>query len=148
MKPCKLKVIRDTDVTYPEGRVGNPVTAARYLRANLFPEEDCCRENAWLLTVDAKMNVTGVLHLSMGGTTSTDIDKRLIVKAALDTYSKGILLAHNHPSGNPLPSKADIENTNQIRTALKAFGLNLIDHIILGEDSFYSFSDERTLPLS
>lgn len=143
MKPCRLKVIRDTDITYPEGNCRTPALAAQYLRDNIFPKEEEWRENAYVLTLDNNLNVTGVLHLSMGGPSNTAFDKRVVVKTALDTFSNNILVAHNHPSGSPLPGKKDIEETQDMKKAMNAFGINLIDHIILGEDSFYSFDSER-----
>jgi len=148
MKPCKLKVIRDTDITYPEGSCRTADLAAQYLRDNIFPKEEAWRENAYVLTLDNNLNVTGVLHLSMGGPTNTTFDKRLMIKTALDTFSENIVLAHNHPNGDPVPSKADIEITQDMRKAVNAFGIRLIDHIILGDNTFYSFNSERIKPLS
>lgn len=146
MKPCRLKVIRDTDITYPEGNCRTAGLAAQYLRDNIFPKEEAWRENAYVLTLDNNLNVTGVLHLSMGGPSNTTFDERLMVKTALDTFSRNILVAHNHPSGSPVPGKADIETTKNIKRAVNAFGINLIDHIILGDDTFYSFDSETVKP--
>ena len=50
---------------------------------------------------------------------------------------------HNHPSGSPLPGQADIHQTEVLRRALSAIGLSLLDHVVIAEDSFYSFSEER-----
>ena len=54
----------------------------------------------------------------------------------------GVILVHTHPSGNPLPSKADIEKTEELRQALNIFEIELLDHIIIGDNQYYSFSDE------
>lgn len=143
MKPYRLRVVRDTDITYPEGRASNAAAAAQYLRDHVFPKDESWRENAFLLTLDAAKNVTGVLHLSMGDHDSTAFDKKLIVKAALDTFSTCVLLAHNHPSGDPAPSGTDIRMTKELKQAVDAFGINLADHIVLAEDSFFSFAADR-----
>lgn len=74
---------------------------------------------------------------------STVIDKKIIVSKALDKKANGIILVHNHPSGNPRPGKADIEQTDSLRKALITFDISLIDHVIISDDSFFSFAEER-----
>ena len=68
----------------------------------------------------------------------------MIVKAALEMSASGVIMAHNHPSGNPLPGKADITITKSLKTALDTFDIHLIDHIVIADGSYYSFADETT----
>ena len=76
------------------------------------------------------------------GIDSTTMDIKMITKAALDTFSSGVILCHNHPSGSPKPSKADVDTTERLRKALQLFDISLIDHIILTEDNAFYFSSE------
>lgn len=80
--------------------------------------------------------------ISRGGITGTIADPRIILKRALEENATGIVLCHNHPSGNLNPSKADIEITNKIKEATKFFDIKLMDHVIVSEEGYYSFADE------
>ena len=81
--------------------------------------------------------------LSMGTLTQTSIDSRTIIKRALMNNAQGFILLHNHPSGNPLPSFHDIELTSKLRKACDLMDINLMDHIILADDCYFSFSGEK-----
>jgi DNA repair protein RadC len=80
--------------------------------------------------------------ISQGGMTGTVADPRLILKKALEENAVSIILAHNHPSGNLQPSKADEELTIKIREAAKYFDIKLLDHIIVSEQGYFSFADQ------
>ena len=86
--------------------------------------------------------VKGVYHMSEGGITGTLVDIRILFAIILKSLSTGIILSHNHPSGNLQPSKSDMALTNKIKNAGKLFDISLLDHIILvpGGD-YYSFAD-------
>ena len=81
----------------------------------------------------------------MGTLTQTSIDSRTIIKRALMNNAQGFILLHNHPSGNPLPSFHDIELTSKLRKACDLMDINLMDHIILADDCYFSFSGEKVL---
>ncbi len=84
-------------------------------------------------------------QLSKGGITGTIADVRLILSVALKTLATGLILAHNHPSGNLKPSEADKKITNKIRQAAKLLDIELMDHIIISNEGYYSFMDEGVL---
>jgi DNA repair protein RadC len=87
--------------------------------------------------------VLGVLHLSSGGITGTIADIRLIYGTALKAAASGLVISHNHPSGQLKPSDRDREVTKKIRDAGDMLDIKLMDHIIIGNDGQYlSFSDE------
>lgn len=86
--------------------------------------------------------VLAVLEVSSGGITATVADPRLIFVAALKTGASGIILAHNHPSGNLSPSQADIDLTRKIKEVGRFLEIQLLDHIILTSEGYYSFADE------
>ncbi len=90
--------------------------------------------------------VLGVFPVSLGGITGTVADIRLILSVALKIAATSIIIAHNHPSGNLQPSKADEQLTNKIMEASRYFDMILIDHIILSSESkYFSFMDEGML---
>jgi len=80
--------------------------------------------------------------ITVGTIKSTQIDHRRIIKEALLTNATAIILFHNHPSGTPAPSVADINETNKLRKACDIFDISLLDHIILTDESYYSFAEE------
>ena len=71
------------------------------------------------------------------------MDARRIVRRAIEKQSSQVVLVHNHPSGSPLPGQADIHQTDLVRNALASVEISLMDHVIIADDSFFSFSEER-----
>jgi len=80
--------------------------------------------------------------VSQGGISGTIIDVRIIMKMALDKLASSIILCHNHPSGNLIPSEADKEITKKIKEAGKFMDIPVLDHLIIGNDAYFSFADE------
>lgn len=80
--------------------------------------------------------------ISEGGLTGTVADPRVILKKALDNHATGIILFHNHPSGNLQPSNADEALTQKIKQAAALLDINVMDHIIVSQEGYYSFADE------
>ena len=101
-------------------------------------------EECHILYLSRSNRVIAKEMLSSGGLNETTVDIRMIVKAALEMSASGVIMAHNHPSGNPLPGKADITITKSLKTALDTFDIHLIDHIVIADGSYYSFADETT----
>jgi DNA repair protein RadC len=83
--------------------------------------------------------------ISEGGITGTVADPRIILKKALEHDATQIVLCHNHPSGNLKPSRQDEELTNKIKQAAQYFDINILDHIIVSDEGYYSFADEGIL---
>jgi DNA repair protein RadC len=86
-------------------------------------------------------NTIGWFKVSQGGLSGTVIDIRLILATALNCLASGLLLCHNHPSGSLNPSEADTSMTNKLKEACKYMDINVLDHIILTEEDFYSLAD-------
>jgi DNA repair protein RadC len=89
-----------------------------------------------------------ILHLevvSSGGLTGTVADPRVIIRKALEEEALGLILCHNHPSGNLIPSPADEEMTYKLRDACRLFDIRVLDHVIVGSEGYYSFSDRGLL---
>lgn len=95
-----------------------------------------------VLFLNRANRVLGIYELSNGGMSGTVADPKLIFVAALKAGASGIILAHNHPSGNLTPSQADIELTRKIKDGGRLLEIQLLDHIILTTENYYSFADE------
>ncbi len=102
---------------------------------------DLPHEEFWILLLNRSNRVIDKICISKGGITGTVIDTRLILKQALDRLTSGIILCHNHPSGNPEPSDADKKITEKIKNAALFMDITLIDHIIIVENNYFSFAD-------
>lgn len=100
-------------------------------------------EQTWALFLNNANVVTGIGHFCSGTIDACPIDKRRIVKTALDTLATNIILFHNHPSGEPSPSTSDIRETEALRNCLSLFDINLMDHIIISDGGYFSFADEK-----
>lgn len=102
-------------------------------------------EQFWVITLSRSGHVTGSFRISEGGTSSTIVDVKVLMKNVLDRMAESIILAHNHPSGNLRPSVQDRDVTRRVKGACEIFGVNMLDHIIVGPSSFFSFNDEGIL---
>ena len=103
---------------------------------------DLSHEEFWVLLLNRSNRVIDNIRISQGGISGTVIDVRLILKNALDRLASSLILCHNHPSGNLKPSEADIKITSKITHAGKTMDIQLLDHIIIADNSYFSFSDE------
>ncbi len=102
-------------------------------------------EEFWIVLLNNSNIIIDIIRTSQGGTTGTVIDIKLIMKDALNRLAQGIILVHNHPSGNIKPSNSDIKITNKIKQAAAFFDINLLDHVIIGNSTYFSFADEDHL---
>lgn len=114
-----------------------------YVEKHCMPKEEQWREQAWALTLDRGNNINGYFLLSIGGTGATTFDKKIVAKVAVDMVADGIILVHNHPSGDSRPSASDINETKNVKAGLKCLDINLIDHVIIADGEFYSFAEEQ-----
>ncbi len=89
--------------------------------------------------------VLGIFEVSSGSATGTVADPKLIFAAAIKANACGIILAHNHPSGNLQPSQADIELTRKMKEGGKLLEVQVLDHLIVTSEGHYSFADEGSL---
>ena len=85
------------------------------------------------------------IQIGRGGISGTVADNRIIFKNAILQSASAIIIAHNHPSGNLLPSLDDIKLTQRVKEAGKLFEIPVLDHIIVGNDNYYSFADDQKL---
>lgn len=102
-------------------------------------------EEFWVILLNQSNGIIKRIRLSIGGIDCTMVDIRLIIKHAILSNATGVVLVHNHPSGSLVPSKQDIEITRTAEQAMKTVNIKLIDHLIIGANSYYSFADEGSL---
>ena len=89
--------------------------------------------------------VLSVLKISEGGTSNTVVDVKNILQGAILQNATGVILCHNHPSGSPNPSTADINLTKKIGKACDLFDIRLLEHLIITSEDYYSFTSERII---
>lgn len=95
-----------------------------------------------VLLTNRANKVLGIFEVSTGGISGTVADPKLIFAGALKAGASGMILSHNHPSGNLKPSQADIDLTKKLKTGGNLLEISVLDHIILTSESYYSFADE------
>ncbi len=103
---------------------------------------DLTHEEFWIILLNRANEVIRPIKVSAGGITGTTADSRLIFKAAIENLASSIILVHNHPSGQLVPSHADKMLTKQIQEAGRILDMPISDHIIFTDNGFYSFVDE------
>lgn len=102
---------------------------------------DLRHEEMWILLLNKANKVIKKIQQSKGGLSGTVVDIRMIMKEALDSLACAMILCHNHPSGNTNPSSQDDEVTFRLKKAGEIMEIRLLDHIIIGDNSYYSYSD-------
>ena len=106
---------------------------------------DLPHEEFWILMLNRANKLISDKRISSGGISGTVVDAKMIFKPALEQSASSIILCHNHPSGNRSPSAEDVALTRKIKDAGKALDINVYDHIIVCNDTYYSFADEGLL---
>ena len=106
---------------------------------------DLQHEEFWVLLLNRSNQVTDQIRVSQGGISGTVTDVRIILNAAVEKLASGIILAHNHPSGNLSPSDADIKITKKVKDAAQLLDLTLLDHLILSDQGYLSMADDNLM---
>ncbi|MBO4635255.1 MAG: DNA repair protein RadC [Bacteroidales bacterium] len=100
-------------------------------------------EECWVIYLNRAGYVLGREMITSGSMESVLLDTGRILKKAIEKQCSHIILVHNHPSGSPMPGEADIRQTDRLRNALQAVEISLLDHIIVADNAYFSFADER-----
>lgn len=100
-------------------------------------------EECWVILLNKAQLPIGKERMSLGGSDSTTIVVKDILKRALECGAHGLVLVHNHPGGDPRPSAGDIACTRQLQKAARMMDISLLDHVIIADDSYYSFTDDQ-----
>ena len=121
-----------------------PVTAPGMVYSLMLPRlRGLAHEEFWVVFLNRANYVIHKEMISLGGMSGTVVDPKLVLKKALDRHASGIIMVHNHPSGNPRPGREDIVQTGLMKEAAGTFDISLVDHVIVCDDRYFSFSDDR-----
>lgn len=138
-----IKMCKDRSILYEPRYIRSPVDGVKL--AEMFIA-DCDREEFIVISLDSKCQPTSINIASRGTTNSALVTPRKVFKPAILSNASLILVAHNHPSGIPDPSKEDISLTERLKEAADIIGIKLMDHLIIGdEDRYYSFKENQLL---
>jgi len=106
---------------------------------------DLSHEEFWILFLNRSNRVINRMKLSQGGISGTVTDVRIVMKKAIEYLASGIIVCHNHPSGNLNPSESDSKITQKIKEAGNLMDIQLLDHLIISDKDYYSFADNGLL---
>ena len=130
----------DTVKTSERLKVNNPEDVLSFLR-DLYKGIMQHHEEFYAIYLNPINRVFGIVNISKGSLGSCDVDVRIILQTAIVSNASKIILVHNHPSGNVIPSKFDMKVTSEIKKGCEIFGIELSDHIIMTDDSYISFAE-------
>ena len=140
----RIKLVKQKSNTIKRAQIKSSKDAYQYCK--WFYDDDIeIFESFWIVLLNRANNTIGYALIGQGGTSSCVVDVKLIAKKAIDCLACGVVVCHNHPSGNINPSEADIKLTRSIKDGLRFLDIQLVDHIILSDTEYYSFSDNGTL---
>lgn len=140
----KLNKSKIKKFTFTPKQLTNGDEVAKYLR-QFFGDDLFIFESVFILLLNQNNTSIGYAKISQGGICSTIVDIKIVCKYVVDSLAQGVILCHNHPSGNLKPSQADINVTNKLKEALAHLDSKLIDHVILTENDYYSFVENDRL---
>lgn len=129
---------------FPAEKITSSVVAADFMRKFYF-DDIFVFESSFILLLNQNNLTIGWAKISQGGISGTVIDPRLVAHYAIQSLAVGVIICHNHPSGNLQPSEADKKLTEKLKTGLSLLDITLLDHIILTGAAYYSFADSGVL---
>lgn len=138
-----FELARRKAALFPEKmKISSSQIAAKYLIARLG---DHSQEVFHVLFLNRNNEIEAEKQLFVGGVSATIIDPKVVFREAILHLASGLIVAHNHPSGNLMPSSADLEITKKIQQGAEYFDIRLLDHVIVSNRGYYSFADEGRL---
>jgi len=140
----KIKMIKEDTVEYSDTTIKSPCDIVRLAREVLEMHE-MAEENFVILCLNTKNKIAGVHTVSIGSLNASIVHPREVFKAALLNNANGIICLHNHPSGDPEPSRDDIEITHRLANAGNILGIKVLDHVIIGDDRYVSLKEQGAM---
>lgn len=139
-KTLEMISLKKDPTQFKRIKINSSNDSANYIR-QFYSDDIEIYESFFILLLNRQNKTIGYAKISQGGVAGTVVDAKIIIKYIVDTLASGVILCHNHPSGNLTPSTQDLEMTKKLSQAAKLVDSQVIDHIILTPDSFYSFAD-------
>jgi len=137
-----IKMVKEKNLEYSNNKISSPKDCANILKKFIG---DYDREAVVVMALDTKNKINSITVASLGSLNSSIVHPREIFKTAILSNASSIIIGHNHPSGNDLPSKEDISVTLRIKESGKILGIDLLDHIIIGDDNYTSLKEKGML---
>nr|WP_055668416.1 JAB domain-containing protein [Desnuesiella massiliensis] len=137
-----IKMVRESSILYKNRKVSSPSDAYELIKDFI---ENSDRELLIACCLDTKNQPTSINVVSVGTLNSSLVHPRELFKPAILSNSASLIVAHNHPSGYLEPSNEDINITNRIKECGKLLGIDIIDHIIIGDENFISLKEKGFL---
>lgn len=137
-----IKMEKEKNILVDNKKVSSPKDVYELMKDYLKGAD---REYLVLLSLDMKNNINSINTVSIGSLNSSIVHPREIFKTAILSNAASIILIHNHPSGDTTPSKEDINITYRIKESGKILGIELLDHVILGDNSYSSLKEKSIL---
>jgi DNA repair protein RadC len=134
-----VKMVRESSILYPERTVRSPKAAYELVKMFL---EGADREHFLVVCLDTKNQPVSITTSHVGSLNSSIVHPREVFKTAVLSNAATVIVAHNHPSGQPEPSREDLEVTKRLCEAGKVLGIEVMDHIIVGDGRFYSLKEK------
>lgn len=141
---ASIELAKRKQIQYPQEKT--PIKCSRDIFEIIKPYfEDLTHEEFFCIFLNRSNKILKIENISVGGISGTITDVRIIFKKAVLLTASGIIISHNHPSGNIQPSESDTKITQKIKEAGNLMDIKLLDHIIYSEKDFYSFTDNGTI---
>lgn len=133
----KIQLVKESARNYPdyERKLFKPEVVSNLLFSLEVDREPV--EVFYLIMLDTRLKLIGVSRISTGTSAMAVIDPKSILQTALLANAASVMIAHNHPSGDPTPSASDISSTEKLADAFSIFGIDLLDHLIIGHEGSY-----------
>jgi DNA repair protein RadC len=126
----------------PKTVLDSPTKVARLARTRLSFLEV---EEFWMILVDTKNRLLAFEKICSGTVDQAPVFPREVIARALELKASGLILLHNHPGGDPRPSHQDFQLTRKLQAVARDLGLRVLDHIIIGQDNYFSFQEEGNM---
>jgi DNA repair protein RadC len=137
----EISLVREPS-NYKKVKITNSKDVYEYVKP-FFKNSIDVYESAFCILLNRANNSIGWFKVSQGGIAGTFVDVKLVAIIAVKALASGVILCHNHPSGHSKPSGEDIKLTNKIKEGLLLLDIQLLDHIIITKDEYYSISDNN-----
>jgi DNA repair protein RadC len=144
METIKFLELKKTQTELPKISISNSKNAYDFIK-QFYSDDLEIFESFFILLLNRANQTIAYAKISQGGVAGTYVDVKLIAKYAVDCLASSVILAHNHPSGNKLPSEGDMLITNKAKEGLKLLDINIQDHLIITTNDYYSFADNYIL---
>lgn len=140
----RTMLVKEKGVNYDAGKLNSPEDIVLMMR-KLLHVEQMAEEHCYMIAMNSSCKILGVFFISKGTVNVSLVTPRELYIRALLAGAVQIVLCHNHPSGNAIPSEQDIAITQKIKEAGEMININLADHIIIGSNSYLSFKEAKIL---